>query len=137
MQKRTVLAGAGIFTSIPVLAGAAEVIENVDASVVGQENTAPMFEVDPFWPKPLPNHWILGSAVGVGVDSRDHVYIIHRGEMSLNERTEMGLGTDPPTSECCAAAPYSLRGSTAERTRRVSSPPACSLAQPILAVATV
>ena len=24
---------------------------------------APMFEVDPFWPKPLPNHWLLGSAV--------------------------------------------------------------------------
>ena len=66
---------------------------------------APLFEVDPFWPKPLPNHWILGSAVGVGVDSRDHVYIIHRGEMSLNARTEMGLGTDPPTGECCAAAP--------------------------------
>ena len=24
---------------------------------------APMFEVDPFWPKPLPNHWVLGAAV--------------------------------------------------------------------------
>jgi len=22
---------------------------------------APMFEVDPLWPKPLPNHWVLGS----------------------------------------------------------------------------
>jgi hypothetical protein len=22
---------------------------------------APRFEVDPFWPKPLPNHWILGQ----------------------------------------------------------------------------
>ena len=26
---------------------------------------APYFEVDPFWPKPLPNHWLLGSAIGV------------------------------------------------------------------------
>ena len=25
---------------------------------------APRFEVDPFWPKPLPNHWLLGSAIG-------------------------------------------------------------------------
>jgi hypothetical protein len=39
---------------------------------------APMFEVDPLWPKPLPNHWLLGSAIGVGVDSRDHVFVIHR-----------------------------------------------------------
>ena len=22
---------------------------------------APMFEVDPFWPKPMPNNWLLGS----------------------------------------------------------------------------
>jgi hypothetical protein len=22
---------------------------------------APIFEVDPYWPKPLPNHWVIGS----------------------------------------------------------------------------
>ena len=31
---------------------------------------APMFEVDPFWPKPMPNNWLLGSTIGVAVDSR-------------------------------------------------------------------
>jgi hypothetical protein len=31
------------------------------------------------WPKPLPNHWILGSVTGVAVDARDHVWIVHRG----------------------------------------------------------
>jgi DNA-binding beta-propeller fold protein YncE len=66
---------------------------------------APIFEVDPFWPKPLPNNWVLGSTIGVGVDSRDHVYIIHRGLATLNERTEAGAESDPPTGECCAAAP--------------------------------
>jgi DNA-binding beta-propeller fold protein YncE len=70
-----------------------------------QGKVAPRFEVDPFWPKPLPNHWVLGSVIGVGVDSRDHVYIIHRGLASLNERTEAGAATDPPTGECCAPAP--------------------------------
>ena len=65
---------------------------------------APMFEVDPFWPKPLPNHWIIGSAIGISVDSRDHVWIIHR-QGSLNERTEMSAGTNPPTAECCIPAP--------------------------------
>ena len=68
---------------------------------------APSFEVDPFWPKPLPNHWILGSAIGVAVDSRDHVYVIHRRQ-SFNERTEIGAFTDPPTGECCIPAPNIL-----------------------------
>ena len=30
---------------------------------------APAFQADPLWPKPLPNHWILGSVTGVAVDS--------------------------------------------------------------------
>jgi hypothetical protein len=30
---------------------------------------APRFEVDPYWPKPLPNHWILGQTIGVSADS--------------------------------------------------------------------
>ncbi|HUE96483.1 MAG TPA: hypothetical protein VMN39_07470, partial [Longimicrobiaceae bacterium] len=66
---------------------------------------APIFEVDPFWPKPLPNNWVLGSAIGVGVDSRDHVFIIHRSSSTLNARTEAGAEQDPPTGECCAGAP--------------------------------
>jgi DNA-binding beta-propeller fold protein YncE len=105
MQKRTLLIGLGLVASITALACASEALDNLNAQNVGADGMAPMFEVDPFWPKPLPNHWILGNAVGVGVDSRDHVYIIHRGAMSLNERTEMGSGTNPPTSECCTAAP--------------------------------
>jgi flavodoxin len=26
---------------------------------------APRFEVDPTWPKPLPNHWLMGETIGV------------------------------------------------------------------------
>ena len=61
-----------------------------------------MFEVDPLWPKPLPNHWLLGMTIGVWVDDQDHVWIIHRGAATLhaNERAlELKVG------ECCAAAP--------------------------------
>ena len=68
---------------------------------------APAFEVDPYWPQPLPNHWVLGSAIGVGVDSRDHVFVIHRRN-SFNERTEIGAATDPNTAECCIPAPNIL-----------------------------
>ena len=66
---------------------------------------APRFEVDPMWPKPLPNHWVLGSTIGVAVDSRDHVFIIHRGDSTLNQRTEVGADANPPMGECCRAAP--------------------------------
>lgn len=108
MRKRNLLLGAGLVASVVGLACASEALDDLNAQSAGADGMAPIFEVDPFWPKPLPNHWILGSAVGVGVDSRDHVYIIHRGAMSLNERTEMGAATDPPTGECCAPAPYIL-----------------------------
>ena len=39
---------------------------------------APRFEVDPAWPKPLPNGWIMGQAAGVAVDRQDHVWVIQR-----------------------------------------------------------
>jgi hypothetical protein len=71
-----------------------------------QRTEAPAFQVDAFWPKPLPNHWILGSVTGVSVDAQDHIWIVHRGMDSLTARTEAGLATNPPTAEfCCAPAP--------------------------------
>ena len=50
---------------------------------------------------------LMGSVVGVGVDSRDHVFIVHR-QAPLNERTEIVAAQDPPTGECCVPAPYVL-----------------------------
>ena len=71
---------------------------------------APNFEVDPFWPKPLPNHWLLGSVTGVAVDAQDNVWIVHQGAPTLNSRTEMGAATTPPTAEaCCVPAPPVLK----------------------------
>jgi DNA-binding beta-propeller fold protein YncE len=64
---------------------------------------APRFEVDPLWPKPLPNKWILGQTIGVSVDAQDHVWIIHRAG-SL-EPGEVHATTTPPTAQCCAPAP--------------------------------
>ena len=72
---------------------------------VAQPSDVPTFEVDPLWPKPLPNHWILGSVTGVTV-AQDHIWLVHRGMESLTARTEAGLATIPPTAEsCCAPAP--------------------------------
>lgn len=65
---------------------------------------APMFAVDPLWPKPLPNHWLLGSTIGVDVDTQDHVWIVHRAStLAANETSVLN---DPPTAEeCCRPAP--------------------------------
>ena len=106
-QKHNVLVGMSLVAVIAMLGIGATALERSANANRVEAKEAPMFEVDPFWPKPLPNHWILGAAVGVGVDSRDHVFIIHR-KAPLNERTEIGAATDPPTGECCLPAPYIL-----------------------------
>jgi hypothetical protein len=63
----------------------------------------PQFLVDPFWPKPLVNNWILGQVAGVDVDANDHVWIVQRPG-SLSER-EIGATQNPPISKCCYPAP--------------------------------
>jgi DNA-binding beta-propeller fold protein YncE len=68
----------------------------------------PQLQVNPFWPQPLPNHWVFGSITGVAVDAQDHVWVVHRGADSL-ENNEKGMMLTPPTSaKCCTAAPFVL-----------------------------
>ena len=102
-MKRNVIIGAVLVAALATAYFGQARLQNAAAAAAD----APIFEVDPFWPQPLPNHWVLGSVVGVGVDSRDHVFVIHR-QAPLNERTEIGAATDPPTGECCLPAPYVL-----------------------------
>jgi hypothetical protein len=78
-------------------------IDAADVLAADDSVMAPRFEVDPNFPKPLPNHWVLGMIIGVGVDDQDHVWIVHRPPtISPNER---GADQSPPTATCCAAAP--------------------------------
>ncbi|MEY4005870.1 MAG: hypothetical protein RLZZ221_1966 [Verrucomicrobiota bacterium] len=99
MRRRTLLVTGVLGAVILTLAvGQSRLV----ASLAQPAVQAPVFEVDPFWPKPLPNGWVLGSTIGVGVDARDHVYIIHRGGATLNARTEAGYALVGP---CCTAAP--------------------------------
>lgn len=64
---------------------------------------APIFEVDPFWPKPLPNHWVLGSVIGLSVDAQDHVWVIHRPQTV--EDNFKAAEFSPPIGVCCKVAP--------------------------------
>ena len=100
-MRRSAGSGVAVLTAIGVIAAIAARPEAQRGGVA-----PPALKVDVLWPKPLTSGWILGSVTGVAVDSRDHIFIVHRGMDSLTARTEAGLGTDPPTAElCCKAAP--------------------------------
>jgi hypothetical protein len=38
----------------------------------------PNFVVDPSWPQPLPNNWLLGQIGGLYVDQHDHIWVYNR-----------------------------------------------------------
>ena len=85
---------------------AALIIVTAFALVPDAFQGAPSLEVDPMWPRPLPNHWLLGSVTGVAVDAQDHIWVVHRGYDSMTARTEIGAATTPKTAdECCVPAP--------------------------------
>ena len=67
-------------------------------------DTAPHFVVDPFWPQPLPNMWVMGATIGIDVDARDHVFVVHRNDDGqFGGGTEIGLAQE--VAECCQPAP--------------------------------
>lgn len=45
------------------------------------QSTAPRYEVDPSWPKPLPDRWVIGGLGGVCVDAQDHVFLLNRQDV--------------------------------------------------------
>ena len=59
----------------------------------------PTFRVDPAWPQPLPNHWILGAVAGVAVDARDHIWITHRPSTLQPNETRSIWKSAPPVLE--------------------------------------
>src|SRR5438270_5759215 len=91
----------GIFVAVFLALGVGSVVLDRVARVTAAAVMAPRFEVNPMWPKPLPNHWVIGNVIGVSVDSNDHIWIIHRAG-SL-EAKETYLATN--SARCCAAAP--------------------------------
>lgn len=65
-------------------------------AVAQSKGLAPTYQVDPAWPRPLPNRWLVGSVVGVAVDSRDHVWVVHRpGTLQPNETRSIWRAAPP------------------------------------------
>jgi DNA-binding beta-propeller fold protein YncE len=59
----------------------------------------PTYEIEPMWPKPLPNRWILGAVAGVTVDANDHVWIVHRPSTLQPNETRSIWRAAPPVLE--------------------------------------
>ena len=86
------------------LVGALWVGQSRLEGTVAAQMQAPLFEVDPFWPQPLPENWLLGNAIGVWVDDQDVIWMVHRSSATLTGG-ESGAEQDPPTGDCCVGAP--------------------------------
>jgi len=98
-MKSFVRSGLVIVAATVVAVGLA-----VPLQVTAEEGSAiPQFQVDALWPKPLPNHWILGQIGGITVDRQDRIWVVQRPR-SLTPR-ERAAEHNPPEAKCCAAAP--------------------------------
>jgi len=103
MTKTKFLVGTSLALALLVLGVAQSQLEE-SAVAASNDIMAPHFQVDPYWPKPLPNHWVQGRTIGVDVDDRDHIFVVHRDQESMFAvRTELGLYAG--VSECCTPAP--------------------------------
>jgi DNA-binding beta-propeller fold protein YncE len=100
-MSRSGWAGAALAVLVAALAAVQIALQQVSAGAQG--SGVPEYEVDPFWPKPLPNDWILGETPNVVVDPQDHVWVVTRPRTLRPD--DIGLTAKPPIAECCRPAP--------------------------------
>jgi hypothetical protein len=67
------------------------------------ENGAPLYRVDPFWPKTLPNKWSMQQVTGIGVDDNDIVWFLNRP--NAPDPLEIIAESDPRAVLCCVLGP--------------------------------
>lgn len=70
----------------------------------------PVYKVDPSWPKPLPNKWLMQGVPVMVTDKDDHIWVLNRPR-DINP-DESGAATTPPRTDCCIAAPAVLEFDT-------------------------
>src|SRR4029453_3676147 len=81
--------GVALVVLVAVLGIGQHLLEKEAIAQTNGKVMVPKFEVDPFWPKPMPNNWVFGQTIGLGIDEKDQVWIIHRGNDPGNlDRTE-------------------------------------------------
>jgi DNA-binding beta-propeller fold protein YncE len=63
----------------------------------------PSYRIDPYWPKELPNNWVMGQVGGLATDRENHIWVLQRPGSAAPD--ELGAAQSPPVSECCFSAP--------------------------------
>jgi DNA-binding beta-propeller fold protein YncE len=101
-RKGNFLVGATLLALLVALGVGQSMMQRAAAAQQSGTVQAPRFEVDPMWPKPLPNHWVLGNTIGVWVDDQDVIWTINRSSASL---ADVEKALDLKNGECCAGAP--------------------------------
>src|SRR5437667_283249 len=98
-RRRNAVTGAMFLAALAALGIGQSMLQKAAAQDRGRQMIeVPRFEVDPLFPKPLPNHWYQGQTIGVGVDAQDHIWIVHRADtLSASE-----AALDNKTGLCCA-----------------------------------
>jgi len=97
MKRRKLLVGAAL-AGLLASAGSGPL-----STALAQDSDpmVPWFQADPFWPKPLPNHWVLAMTIGLSMDAKDNVWILHRPQ-TLEQKESYATRNE---ADCCTAAP--------------------------------
>ena len=104
MTRTKVCAGVVVvLCAIATLATSGIGYAQVVARQAVDNNGAPQYRVDPFWPKPLPNKWSMQQIVGIFVDQMDHVWFLNRGRSALP--IELTAEGNPSPALCCVRGP--------------------------------
>ena len=105
MSKQRPSAFAAVFVInglLALAAGSTAHAQVVEGQVV-DANGAPVYRVDPFWPKTLPNKWSMQQVTGIGVDDMDHVWFLNR--QNAPDPLEIIAESDPRAVLCCVLGP--------------------------------
>ncbi len=95
-------AAIAVASSLLVLAGSNAPAQVVEGQAV-DKNGAPLYRVDPFWPKTLPNKWSMQQVTGIGVDDNDIVWFLNRP--NAPDPLEIIAESDPRAVLCCVLGP--------------------------------
>jgi DNA-binding beta-propeller fold protein YncE len=107
-MKRMIVVGVALLVFVAIVVGLGP--WGVGKTVAAQARQTPArevptFEVDPSWPKKLPNNWVWGAVSDVNVDAQDHVWVISRPREVVKPELR-SMTAAPPVIEFDGAGNY-------------------------------
>lgn len=78
----SVLSVSGIVPAVNAQQSATEALQKArvaerlaEGMAVEKKGASPGFVLDPAWPQPLPNHWVIGDVGGIAVDKHNQIWV--------------------------------------------------------------